>query len=190
MKKNINSLILISQIAFCTAVSAWGKTVVSFTDKEFFDQAGLGESMQLEDQGVHFTLTTVDIIGTDQQSALKDHAKHLTSISTGKNEFGINSQSKQSSSTSFDSGEAWIASFDVPVTFESINVSSLEEGDSFFLTIMDESNNGTGQILELKNKTNKIGLTIPSGIPFKLSAGPTSGNVRFTKFTVSTKLSE
>jgi|GEM_PF-3094996 len=175
--KNISK---IAAALLLTASFASASTIVSFLDTGVFDQASLGAFDTFTDGANSFTVTTIDIIGTNGASVLTGGQTHLTSVAGAANVFGINSTGSEIASTGFDSGEAWVASFSEKVTFDSIEISSLGSGDSISLIFED------GATISLAvNGVNAIGQTLEAGKTFTVQTGATSGSVTLNQFTVS-----
>ena len=111
-------------LAWAVATQAATNVVFAFTDGTALDKADIGATMTTN--GV--SITTVDIVGQDG-SKNSEGAGHKTNIYGSWNALGINDENVSGNEYgSFDSGEAWVFTFDSDVYLIEIDLAGQGEG--------------------------------------------------------------
>lgn len=188
MKKTIGLSIILALISSVT----FGSVIIIFQDTGTFDNAGVGTSSNITDGTYSFTMTTVDIIGTNGTSVVNDGATHTTSIQVGggAGQIGVNSEGTDSP-TSFENGESWIVAFSQDITFDSIQLASLDSTDEMQITILDGSNDGAGYVQTFSpvdgntSPSFDVNQTVLAGTHVKFSAVEGSLACRIQNMTVT-----
>jgi hypothetical protein len=180
-------LSILSSLALCTVT--YGAVTITFPDGGGLDQAGIGGSKAVTDGSFNFNLTTVDILananetvgGAPNFTLASGGATHRTSTHDSLN-FGIRG-SGDNGQTAIDAGEAWFASFDQDIIFDSFLLSSFSGGDALSLTILDGSNSGAGQVFAATSGSVTIGSAVAAGTVLRFEA--TAGDSRIESLTVT-----
>lgn len=178
-------LSILSSVALSTVT--YGATTITFLNGGGLDQAGIGGSKAVTDGSFNFNLTTVDILanetvgGAPNFTLASGGATHLTSTHDSLN-FGIRGSGDNGQAT-IDVGEAWFASFDQDIIFDSFLLSSFSGVDALSLTIVDGSNSGAGQVFAATSGSVTIGSAVAAGTVLRFEA--TAGDFRIASLTVT-----